>query len=249
MHPNDSIPYGYCHCGCGEKTKLVTQNNAPRGLVKGEPYQYLKGHHRRKPVVDGKTLCSRCGIMKPLDAFTKHRKQRLGVASWCLSCVNEDSRRFRTENPDRAKEFGRRYRRNNRTKTRERMRLYHQRTKEACRSRLRAWRRNNPDKYRATKIRRRALEMGAVGYFTDGEWASLKSACDYRCVRCGRREPEIELTVDHVVPLSRGGGNGIDNIQPLCMPCNSQKATSIADYRPRRLAPSPDRQLSLFGDT
>lgn len=39
------------------------------------------------------------------------------------------------------------------------------------------------------------------------------------------------LTPDHVVPLSRGGTNYIDNIQPLCGPCNSQKHAKTIDFR------------------
>lgn len=38
------IPYGYCHCGCGQKTKLATRTYQSRGWVKGEPRRFLQGH-------------------------------------------------------------------------------------------------------------------------------------------------------------------------------------------------------------
>jgi hypothetical protein len=41
------IPQGFCHCGCGEKTKLAKQNSSSRGTVKGEPFRYIQGHSAR----------------------------------------------------------------------------------------------------------------------------------------------------------------------------------------------------------
>lgn len=44
----DNIPYGYCHCGCGEKARLSRENCSTRGLIKGEPLRFLYGHGTRK---------------------------------------------------------------------------------------------------------------------------------------------------------------------------------------------------------
>lgn len=43
-HDTNNIPYGYCHCGCGQKTKIATQTIGSRGQVKGEPIRYILGH-------------------------------------------------------------------------------------------------------------------------------------------------------------------------------------------------------------
>lgn len=37
-------PYGYCHCGCGEKTKIAPHSNKKYEWVKGEPYKFIHGH-------------------------------------------------------------------------------------------------------------------------------------------------------------------------------------------------------------
>ncbi|QNH60731.1 HNH endonuclease [Hymenobacter sediminicola] len=42
-----------------------------------------------------------------------------------------------------------------------------------------------------------------------------------RCVYCGARYP---LTLDHIIPLSKGGGWHKENLQCLCAPCNEAKA-------------------------
>jgi hypothetical protein len=79
--------------------------------------------------------------------------------------------------------------------------------------------------------RQRRLRLYAVGEFhTSVEWESLKALYDRICPSCIRREPEIKLTKDHIVPISRGGGDGIANIQPLCRRCNSRKSKSVIKY-------------------
>jgi 5-methylcytosine-specific restriction endonuclease McrA len=51
----------------------------------------------------------------------------------------------------------------------------------------------------------------------------------YRCMYCGRHRGELRhrefLTRDHVIPLSRGGENGWDNVVTACSPCNNRKAS------------------------
>ena len=82
--------------------------------------------------------------------------------------------------------------------------------------------------YRAYYHNRRAREQQAGGTYTVTEWRAL---CDWfgnLCLRCGAIG---ELSVDHVVPLSKGGSNAIGNLQPLCKPCNSMKHTKTIDYR------------------
>jgi hypothetical protein len=43
----NEIPYGYCHCGCGQKTRVATQNIPRFGHIKGEPVRFLPGHQFR----------------------------------------------------------------------------------------------------------------------------------------------------------------------------------------------------------
>lgn len=43
------------------------------------------------------------------------------------------------------------------------------------------------------------------------------------CHYCGRRVPPQELTLDHVVPLARGGRSSKNNCVPACKACNTKK--------------------------
>ncbi len=95
----------------------------------------------------------------------------------------------------------------------------------------RAYGKAHPE-WRAAKVRaRRNRKYQAEGFHTDAEWEALKMRYDNCCLRCGRREPEITLTRDHVLPITKGGSDWITNIQPLCHSCNSSKNARTIDYR------------------
>ena len=44
-----------------------------------------------------------------------------------------------------------------------------------------------------------------------------------RCHYCGRSIPPKELTMDHVVPITRGGQSKKGNVVPACKECNTKK--------------------------
>ena len=41
------VPYGYCHCGCGQKTNISKYNSPKHGWIKGQPRKFLMGHEAR----------------------------------------------------------------------------------------------------------------------------------------------------------------------------------------------------------
>jgi 5-methylcytosine-specific restriction endonuclease McrA len=75
--------------------------------------------------------------------------------------------------------------------------------------------------------RYRVRKFNAEGSHTQGEWENLKIQYGYKCPMCERIEPQIKLTEDHIIPLSKGGSDFIENIQPLCQSCNSKKYNKI----------------------
>ena len=62
-----------------------------------------------------------------------------------------------------------------------------------------------------------------------------------RCLYCGRTHRIHYLEIDHKYPVSRGGGNELDNLQLLCTPCNMRKGIqSDEEFRRRYRRFLPD---------
>lgn len=61
----------------------------------------------------------------------------------------------------------------------------------------------------------------------------------YHCLYCGCNVTKSTATLDHVVPISRGGKTNFENIATACGPCNFAKGNKIGpqwrpEYKPYR---------------
>ena len=61
----------------------------------------------------------------------------------------------------------------------------------------------------------------------------------YTCQYCDIQLIKKELTLDHVIPLSKGGRTSWENIVAACMPCNTRKGNKTA-MKPKREPYAPD---------
>lgn len=83
------------------------------------------------------------------------------------------------------------------------------------------------DKGIALKRRDYARRKGAIvpsRPVTAADWLEIVKQHKNRCHYCGKKKP---LTLDHVIPVTKGGLHVKENIVPACLICNSTKADKL----------------------
>ncbi|MEN6307195.1 MAG: HNH endonuclease [Anaerohalosphaeraceae bacterium] len=60
-----------------------------------------------------------------------------------------------------------------------------------------------------------------------------------RCQYCGKKYPTSELSLDHIVPRTLGGGNAWDNIVCACTKCNAKKGGRTPEQAHMKLIQKP----------
>lgn len=125
------------------------------------------------------------------------------------------------------RKYMREYMRKNSEKIREWYKQHRKAHPEYYKIYRKRWRETHLERCNLLIRRYRARKKGAEGFHTLEEWELLKKQYSYKCPVCGKREPEIKLEEDHIIPLSKGGSDYIKNIQPLCRSCNSIKGVQI----------------------
>jgi 5-methylcytosine-specific restriction endonuclease McrA len=86
------------------------------------------------------------------------------------------------------------------------------------------------------------------------EWLYLMKSTDWTCFYCGRsiggRHSTIR-TMDHIVPVSKGGVTTISNLVPCCRSCNSSKSNAMVDVwlykHPEIMGTMDNKHLSALG--
>jgi 5-methylcytosine-specific restriction endonuclease McrA len=123
----------------------------------------------------------------------------------------ERHRKWRAANPENVREFSRRSYWLNREK-----RLAAKRDYQPIRNK----RERGSEIHKLMDLNEKHLRRAAGPGITAEQWNEIKSLFGNRCAYCGK---SAALTMDHVVPVTKGGEHGPTNIIPACLPCNSSK--------------------------
>ena len=194
----------HCKSCVASKVKAWRENNADRHR---ESNRQWEERHPDRVIAKNKRYRSSEAGKQTRQAWDNQNRSKVRAYH------RESQRRYKARNPE---------------KVLQATRVWRETYPERQRISTKQWEKRNPEKVKARAHRRRSLERGAVGSFTGEEWRELCSRFENRCLCCKKQK---SLTVDHILPLSKGGRNDIGNLQPLCYSCNSRKKDRYTDYR------------------
>lgn len=157
--------------------------------------------------------CALCKDWKDETEFSRHSRSKGGLNTECRKCRADRAKQYYSTHSTQENKRIANWQRNNPDKTKR----YNK-----------AWAKNNPEKKRIYCVNRRA-RVRKAGTLTAEEWVSVLNKYGNKCIHPGCQEKKVEI--DHVVPLSIGGENSVNNVQPLCRRHNSSKHTKCTDYR------------------
>jgi 5-methylcytosine-specific restriction endonuclease McrA len=124
----------------------------------------------------------------------------------------------------------------NADKVRQRYQVYAANHRDEAKARWAKWRKENPEqqlaynqaydkanpkKALARRWKRIARVKAAEGTFQASDIITIFESQNHTCLACKQQKP---LTIDHIIPISRGGTNWPSNLQGLCQSCNSRKS-------------------------
>jgi 5-methylcytosine-specific restriction endonuclease McrA len=150
--------------------------------------------------------------------------------------IKETSAAWRDANRERKRAASRAWNKANRSRHKKTCDAWRKEYPEKARASVAAWKAKKPGNVRALVQKRRAALNGATGSFGAKDLADAIEVgcglCAY-CLAVG-----LKLTIDHVVPLSRGGHHDPRNIVMACRSCNSAKGSrGVLSMLARALTP------------
>lgn len=174
--------------------------------------------------------CSACGVECAASPryFPRDAASPCGVRYTCRACSGVRSRATYAADPEPGRDSSRRWRSDpaHREHNRVASLQYRHAHIDQCRENSLRWNRDHREAFnlacRAAQHKRRLRKTGGNGSHTKADIEAQYARQRGRCYWCGTPTRK-NYHIDHVIPLSRGGSNGPENIVVACPPCNYQK--------------------------
>lgn len=170
-------------------------------------------------------LCKTCGLEKT----GSH-------GSYCKSCNSERVVRWKQQNREKYNEYSRKLAKKLSQDGKKRSRSWEESNRERLLSYKATWRSNNLDKYREYDRKRRALKLNnGFEKYSEDQILSIYGTSCHICnkdidLNAPRRVGaddgwEQGLHIDHLIPISMGGPDTLENVRPSHAICNLKKSS------------------------
>ena len=130
---------------------------------------------------------------------------------------------YRINNKEKSREYRRRNREKDIEADNKRSNEWRKKNYDKVSIYMKKWASENKDKYKKYNHKRRASKKANGGFYTDAEWEECLEFFNYKCAYSGK--PMERISVDHIVPLSKGGTSYISNIVPCELRINNSKGS------------------------
>jgi 5-methylcytosine-specific restriction endonuclease McrA len=195
-----------------------------------------------------KKRCSKCNELKPIACFSKNKSKKEGINSQCKNCQRQYNGEYYIIHKENLKEYQKKYNKKHKLKITQRTKTYRENNKEYFEEYNKSYYLDNKEKiinrvkeYRKTengklskakdRHRRRAMQSKLINDLTVQEKNIIIFLQNYKCIGCKKYFDEVKPTIDHIMPLIDGGGLTKNNVQMLCLSCNSGKKNNTIDFR------------------
>jgi 5-methylcytosine-specific restriction endonuclease McrA len=188
---------------------------------------------REKKRKDGlKSQCKECIAAQKREYWGKNKeklyKQQLtykklnrAFKSDVYFKIKESKKEYYSKNRDKILEWSKNYYSKYKEQYIKRYKgKYRNKYKEKSKEYNHKWRQKNKEKIRIYKIKRENKKINLPSNLTSEQWEKINKSFNNCCAYCGKSG---KMTVEHFIPISKGGEFTINNILPVCLSCNSSK--------------------------
>ena len=207
---------------------------------------------RAELLARGLKVCSKCGRVLPVEQFSKLKRSKDGLQSTCKECAQHYDKKYQQENKEKLQQYQQKYQPKYKQENKEKLQQYQQEYRQENKEKILQYYQENKEKiqeyykqycqtpqgqivaFNGYAKRRKREELQGAG-ITKEQWLEMMQFFDFKCaysgIYIGGEENKGIRSIDHIIPISKGGEHEVWNCVPMDRSLNSSKRdTDIMEW-------------------